>query len=82
MTKLIRMPDGNAFSPALIERVTFYPTSLIVLCQDAKSNRIAWIKVANEVEGIRVREVLLDIADAGYRAEPPDWSFMEAKVAV
>lgn len=79
MSTLIVMPDGNALSPSLIKQVSLFKNR--VICRDAQQRIIAWIDVADEEEGKRVREILIRQTADGPRPMPPDWSFMKPKEA-
>jgi hypothetical protein len=80
MSTLIVMPDGNAVSPMLIKQVTL-SKGRGILCRDAQQRNIAWIPVADEEKGERVRDILIRLAGDERRFTQPDWSFLDEEVA-
>jgi hypothetical protein len=78
MFKLIIMPDGNAVSPAIIKSVQLNKKG--VVCSDAQRRLIVWIDVTDEEKGKRVRDIMIRVANDGYRAQQPDWSFLQGDV--
>lgn len=75
MSTLIVMPDGNALSPELIRQVSLHKNR--VICRDAQQRIIAWITVADEEKGKRVRDILIRLTADGPRPVQPDWSFLK-----
>lgn len=78
MSTLIVMPDGNALSPALIKQVSLFKKG--VLCRDAQQRTIAWIPIADEEKGKRLRDILIRLTAEGPRPVQPDWSFLDDEV--
>lgn len=75
MSKLIRLPDGNAFDPVVIRSVN-YIKGKAVMCRDAQQRVVTWVAVKDDAKGELVRDILIGLSHAGYRAQQPDWSFL------
>lgn len=75
MSNIIKLPDGNAISPAVIKSVVYY-RGKGVMCRDAQTRYVCYIKTSTDEQGELARDLLIKIVNDGARASQPDWSFL------
>lgn len=76
MNNFIVMPDGNAFSPAVIKAVTYRKGGVTV--RDAQTRILTYIPTDSDERGRLVRDLIVKAVNEGVKAAQPDWSFLEA----
>lgn len=75
MSRLLRMPDGNAIANFVIRSVTYYDGKSVI-CRDAQQRIVAYIKEPNLDHGKKIRDLLIKVVEDGNNFIQPDWSFL------
>lgn len=75
MSKIIRLPNGDAVSNAVIKTIR-YINGKGVACNDAQQRMVVWVKVADVEKGHRVRDILIQFVKEERGIPQPDWSFL------
>ena len=76
MSKLILLPDGNAISPEIVRAVSYHEGKG-VLCRDAQSRAVCYIKEEDAETGKHIRDLLIKAVADGNAALQPDWSLIQ-----
>lgn len=76
MTKLIKLPDGNAIATEVVRAVLYVPGKGVI-CRDAQSRVVGYIKEPEIEIGNLIRDVLIKVVEDGRGAIQPDWSFLQ-----
>ena len=75
MLNFIKTPSGDLIARHLIQRVMHVPKKCVVV-KDSFDHILMYMKIEDNANGMRVRDLFNEVVLAGRNAEQPDWSFL------